>query len=326
MATEYGLLLPHFGQHTSTEKILDGARRAEELGFDSVWVRDHLLFYPHGMEGTDRTFLDPFVVLAAVGGATKKIKMGAGALIPHRHPLLLASMINSIVNLVGDRVEWGFGLGTFQQEFDAIGMGEWERKEVLAEQVSILRRLWSEPSLTFQGKFYKFQDCELTPRPPTPPRIWYAGGTPASVRRALRYCQGWLPGRITLKTYQKRVEKLRAGAEEQGKPRLLEGCIPITSIDIDRETALKKVNLEGLLANANKNRFWVKPESGTFSKGENLEGSLIFGSPEDVVGQVKNFLEVGIDHLIFDLRFRYDEWFYCMDLLGKEVLPQLRKQ
>jgi len=325
VATEYGLLLPHFGKYASGENILEGAKRAEQLGFDSVWVRDHLIFYPHGMEGTDNTFFDPFVALAAVGGATKKIKLGTGSLIPYRHPLLLAAMINSTVNLVGDRVEWGLGLGNFQQEFDAIGMGDWKRDEVVSEQVRILRKLWMEPRVTFEGKFYKFQDCGLKPMPPTPPRIWYAGGTPASVRRALEYCEGWLPGRITVMTYKKRVEKLRAGAQEQGKPRLLEGCIPITSVDVDRETALKKINLEGLLANANKQRFWVKPEAGTFSKAEDLEGSLIFGSPDEVVRGVQKFLEVGIDHVVFDLRFRYQEWFECMDLLGREVLPQLRK-
>jgi alkanesulfonate monooxygenase SsuD/methylene tetrahydromethanopterin reductase-like flavin-dependent oxidoreductase (luciferase family) len=121
------------------------------------------------------------------------------------------------------------------------------------------------------------------------------------------------------------VEKLRAGAAAQGRPRLHEGCIPITSIDVDRETALRKVNVQGLLANASKQKFWVKPASGSFSKWEDLEGSFIVGSPDDVVNEVKKYLEVGIDHIVFDLRFRYDEWERSIDLLGKEVLPRVRK-
>ncbi|MEE8161745.1 MAG: LLM class flavin-dependent oxidoreductase [Acidobacteriota bacterium] len=324
MATEFGQLLPHFGQYANAKNILEGSRRAEELGFDSVWARDHLIFHPHGMEGTNNTFYDPFIVLAAVGGATSKIKLGTGSLIPHRHPLLLASMMNGLLNLVGDRCEWGFGLGNFQHEFDALGMGEWERKELVPEQLEIIRKLWSEPSVSFEGKFYKFEDCGLSPSPPSPQRIWYAGGTPASVRRALRYCEGWMPGRITLPTYKKRVEKMRASAEEQGRPRVLEGCIPITSIDQSREAALEPVNVQGLLANANKQRFWVKPESGTFSEPEDLEGSFMFGTPDDIVREAKKFMEVGIDQLVFDLRFRYDTWFDGIELLGKEVLPKLR--
>jgi alkanesulfonate monooxygenase SsuD/methylene tetrahydromethanopterin reductase-like flavin-dependent oxidoreductase (luciferase family) len=110
-----------------------------------------------------------------------------------------------------------------------------------------------------------------------------------------------------------------------GKPRFLEGCIPIISIDVDRETALRKVNVQGLLKNANEQKFWVKPESGSFTTWQDLEGSFMVGSPDDVVRDVEKYLEVGIDHIVFDLRFRFDEWDRCMDLLGKEVLPKLRK-
>ena len=144
MATEFGLLLPHFGQYASAENILEGSKRAEELGFDSVWARDHLIFHPHGMEGTNNTFYDPFIVLAAVGGATSKIKLGTGSLIPHRHPLLLASMMNGLLNLVGDRCEWGFGLGNFQHEFDALGMGEWDSgRSPQTCRIFLRRRCWA---------------------------------------------------------------------------------------------------------------------------------------------------------------------------------------
>ncbi len=325
MPTEYGLLLPHFGAEAGREKILSGARKTEELGFDSVWVRDHIIFHPHGMEGADNSFIDPFVVMAAAGAATKRIKLGTGSLIPHRHPLLLALMVSSLQYMVGNRLELGLGLGNDDHEFDSIGMAGWKRDEVVAEQVAILRKAWTEASFSFEGKFYKFQEVGLKPRPAVMPAIWYAGGTPASVRRALEYGDGWLPGRITLATYRKRVEKLRSEAAARGRPRLLEGCIPITSIAQDRETALRKVNVQGLLSGANKQKFWVKPASGSFSKAEDLEGSLIAGSPDDVIREVEKYLEVGIDHLVFDLRFRFDEWDRSIELLGKEVLPRLRK-
>ena len=325
MATEYGLLLPHFGGDASKEKIIEGSRRAEQLGFDSVWVRDHLVFHPHGMEGTDNTHIDAFVALAAVGTATSKIKLGAGSLIPHRHPLLLGMMLNSLAYMVGDRLILSFGLGTFQEEFDALGIGEWPRDELVREQVDILRKVTSLDHTSYEGKFYRFHDVGFKPKYPSKLEIWYAGATPAAVRRALEYCDGWLPGRITLATYRKRVEKLRAGAAAQGRPRLHEGCIPITSIDDDRETALKKVNIAGLLGNANKQKFWVKPPSGSFEKAEDLEGSFIAGSPDDVVREVGKYLEVGIDHIVFDLRFRYTEWERSIELLGKEVLPRVRK-
>jgi alkanesulfonate monooxygenase SsuD/methylene tetrahydromethanopterin reductase-like flavin-dependent oxidoreductase (luciferase family) len=325
MATEYGLLVPHFGPDTSREKLREGAKKAEALGFDSLFVRDHLVFHPHGMEGTDNTFIDPFIALTAMGVVTSKIKLGFGSLIPHRHPLLCALMVNSLEYMVGDRLVLSMGLGNFQVEFDALGTGEWKRDELVEEQVTIMRNAWSKDHFTHEGQYYKIGEVGFKPRPAKVPEIWYAGGTPASVRRALAYCEGWLPGRITLDTYKKRVQKLREDAQAAGRSRVLEGCIPITSIDVDRETALRKVNVAGLLDNANKQKFWVKPESGSFTKWEDLEGSFLAGSPDDIVHEVQKFLEVGIDLIVFDFRFRFDEWDRSLELLGKEVLPRLRK-
>lgn len=326
MPTEYGLLLPHFGPHASKEKLIEGAKKAEALGFDSVFVRDHLVFHPHGMEGTDNTFIDPFVVLAAIGAVTSKIKLGFGSLIPHRHPLLLALMINSLEYMAGQRLLLSLGIGNFQVEFDALGMKDWPRDEVAAEQVEILRKSWTHEHFSFEGKYYKNADIGFKPRVAKPLPIWYAGATPASVRRALAFCDGWFPGRITLNTYKKRVEKLRTDAAAMGRARLFEGSIPITSIDLDRETALRKVNVQGLLKNANEQKFWVKPESGSFQTWQDLEGSFLVGSPDDIVKDVEKYLEVGIDHIVFDLRFRFDEWDHSINLLGKEVLPRLRKR
>src|SRR5713226_2805929 len=144
MPTQYGLLLPHFGPNASKEKVIEGSKKAERMGFDSVWVRDHLVFHPHGMEGTDNTFIDPFVALASIGAVTKKIKLGFGSLIPHRHPLLLSLMINSLQYMAGDRLLLSLGLGNFQVEFDALGMTDWKRDEVVEEQVAILKKSWSQ--------------------------------------------------------------------------------------------------------------------------------------------------------------------------------------
>lgn len=327
MATEYGLLLPHFGAECDKDKVIEGSKKAEALGFDSVWVRDHLVFHPHGMEGTNNNFIDPFVVLAAIGAVTSKIKLGFGSLIPHRHPLLTALMINSLEYMAGERLILSMGIGNFQVEFDALGMHDWPRDKVAKEQLEIIRTAWTEDQFEFDGEFYKNAKLGLNPRVRETLPFWYAGGTPASVRRALDFCDGWLPGRITLNTYKKRVEKLRNDAVEMGKPRLLEGCIPITSIDHDRESALRKVNVEGLLENANgpMGKFWTKPDSGSFTTWEDLEGSFIVGDPDDVVRDVEKYLEVGIDHIVFDLRFRFDEWDLSIDLLANEVLPRLRK-
>src|SRR5918912_1647588 len=138
----YGLLLPHFGEHASRKNLLEGAQKAEEYGFDSVWVRDHLVFHPHGMEGQDRTHVDPMVTLGLIAGVTDKLILGTGSLIPYRHPIQTALALASLEFVAGPgRVIAGFGLGTFEHEFAAAGLGGIDRRELIAEQVAVIRRL-----------------------------------------------------------------------------------------------------------------------------------------------------------------------------------------
>ncbi len=95
---KFGLLLPHFGEHASKDNLLRGSQRAEELGFDSVWVRDHLVFEPHGeMEKPNRSFYDALTTLTAIGAVTERIELGTGSLIPFRHPLVTAPIAVRVV-------------------------------------------------------------------------------------------------------------------------------------------------------------------------------------------------------------------------------------
>src|SRR5437762_2556611 len=100
-ALQYGVLLPHFGSHAGRERLLGGARDIEAYGFDSVWVRDHLVFHPHEFEDQDRTHVDPFVVLSALASVTDKLTLATGTLIPHRHPILAALMLGSLDFIAG---------------------------------------------------------------------------------------------------------------------------------------------------------------------------------------------------------------------------------
>ena len=92
MATKlkFGLLLPHFGEYASSESCIEGSKKAEEYGFDSVWVRDHLVFEPHGMEGNDNTHIEGLLILAAIASVCKKLILGTGTMISHRSPIHLA--------------------------------------------------------------------------------------------------------------------------------------------------------------------------------------------------------------------------------------------
>ena len=322
----YGLLLPHFGEHASRDNLLETAHAAERYGFDSVWVRDHLVYHPHGMEGQDRTHVDPVVTLALIAGVTDKLMLGTGSLIPYRHPIQAALALSSLEFVAGPgRVVAGFGLGTFDHEFNAAGLAGIDRRELMEEQVAVMRALWTGDEVGYHGKFYNFEKVDIHPSPSAPGSIpiWYCGNSPASVRRAVEYCDGWMPGRITLPTFEKRVQRMRKLAIEAGKPMPTAAAIPITSPGRTPEEAYAKVNWQGMMEQALHAKW--ESRSGTFERPEDLEGALIAGPPEIIIEETLKYQTAGLSHIVYDLRFRFDEWRECVRLLGEEVLPELPK-
>jgi alkanesulfonate monooxygenase SsuD/methylene tetrahydromethanopterin reductase-like flavin-dependent oxidoreductase (luciferase family) len=322
---QLGLLLPHFGEHANGEKIIAGSVRAEQLGFDSVWVRDHIVFEPHGeFEKPDPSFYEALTVLTAVGAATSTLGLGTGALIPFRHPVHTAMTAATLTRMVGDRLILGIGTGNFDSEFATVGLGGIPRVDLVRANVEIWRDLWSGASVTRHDGIFDFDEVGVHPQPAgggIP--VWYCGNTPKSVRIAAEFCDGWMPGRISLPTIRKRVTALEEAAAAGGRPRPTVAAIPTTSVAATREEALSRVNVPGLLKWANNAKFWVKPPSGTFADIADIEGVLVYGTPDDIVEQVKRIAAAGVDHLVFDFRLSFDRWEEQMELLGAEVLPRL---
>jgi alkanesulfonate monooxygenase SsuD/methylene tetrahydromethanopterin reductase-like flavin-dependent oxidoreductase (luciferase family) len=323
MATRFGLLVPHFGEEADQDLLVEGARLAERLGFDSLWVRDHLVFHPHGMEGTDRTFVEPFVTLTYLAGVTERIGLGAATIIPFRHPIQMAYSIASMSWLTRRPFDLGIGAGNFQHEFDVIGMGDARRPEMMKEQTLIARRLWAGETVEWHSELYDFADVDLKPQPVHPVPVWWGGATPASARLAVDFCEGWLPGRITFPTYEKRVTDIRRMTEEQAKAPVMVGAVPVTSIDTTTKGALDRLNVPGLIKNANAQKFWIKPEGGEFTRIEELDGSILAGTPDDIVAGVQRYQEIGCDLLIFDFRMRFPDWLEQIETLAREVLPRV---
>ena len=323
--TRFGLLVPHFGLEADQDLLIEGARLAERSGFDSLWVRDHLVFHPHGMEGTDRTFIEPFVTLSYLAGVTEKIGLGAATIIPFRHPIYMAYSVASMSWITRRTFDLGIGAGTFDHEFAVIGQADEDRVAMMKEQVLIARRLWSGETIEWKSDRYTFDDVDLKPQPVHPVPVWWGGATPAAARLAVDFCEGWLPGRITFPTYKARVNKIREMTAEQGKPMIMTGAVPVTSIDDSFEAATKRVNVPGLIKNANAQKFWIKPKSGEFTKIEELDGSILMGSPDDIVRGVQRYQELGCDLLVFDFRMRFPDYLEQIEILAKEVLPKVQK-
>jgi alkanesulfonate monooxygenase SsuD/methylene tetrahydromethanopterin reductase-like flavin-dependent oxidoreductase (luciferase family) len=323
---KFGLVLPHFGQHASVEKCLEGAIKAEAYGFDSVWVRDHLVFTPYALEGTDYTHIEGLLVLSAVAAVTNNLTVGTAMTICHRNPIHLAQCFAALSRIANGRVIMGMGLGGFPHEFAAAGLpsAPAERAYLAKINADLCRRLWAGERVSYQDAYYNFQNVALKPTPVSPIPIWCGGSTPAACRRVVAFGDGWLPARITLATFTKRMAYLREVSKQAGRPMITAGVMPLTSIARDKATALRHVNVKGLIYEANKNSSWAKPAGGTFATLDDIHGLILAGTADDIVRQARAYQAVGADLVVFDLRFRYSDWYQQIDLLGNEVLPALQ--
>ena len=317
---KFGVLLPHFGKEASASRLIDGSRMCEELGFESVWVRDHLLWHPHGMEKAGLKFVEPLITLAAIAAVTKKMILGTAVLIPVRWPLKLSQDLASLSFMAGGRVIAGIGLGSMPAELTAGGLKGEERVEILRETVEICRHIWKENNASYKGKIFSFDDVTIEPKPVEPIPFFYGGSTRASIRRVAEYCDGWIAGRVPMATFDDRLKYLRSLTERN----IALANIPIVCIEKDRARAFARVNVEELAGSSEGSKHWVKPPSGRFSTIEDLEGLLIAGNPDDCAKEIEKFRQRGIEHLVLDLRLQYDRYEEILRLISEELLPRYR--
>jgi probable F420-dependent oxidoreductase len=192
---------------------LEQAQRVEELGFDSLWVSEHMLFYVP-------TF-DAITVLAAFAARTERILLGSAVLLlPLRHPTVIAKEVAGLDIISNGRIILGVGVGgEFPREFVACGVPVNERGRRTDEAIEVMRRLWSESRVNHEGRFFRLEDATMEPKPvqkPGPP-IWVAGRSEAAMKRAATLGDGYMPYLFSPDRYRDSLEKVSALAHEAGR-------------------------------------------------------------------------------------------------------------
>jgi len=188
------------------------ARRAEEAGFESIWVGDHVAL-PREARGDTEARLDAVTALAYLAAVTTRVRLGFGVLVlPQRQPVLMAKQITSIDVLSGGRVIVGIGAGYVEPELRATGVPLAERGARTDEYLAAMRELWTSPEPTFDGRFVSFDGVFQTPRPvqkPHPPVV-VGGHSDAAMRRAVRSANGWYGVYVDLAETAELLARLRA--------------------------------------------------------------------------------------------------------------------
>lgn len=214
---------------TDGDSSLELCRRAEALGFDSVWGGEHVIVparidspYPYTPDGEmpgeeDAMIPDPLIWLAYVAAAAPTLRLGTCILIlPERNPIVLAKELATLDHLTGGRVELGIGVGWMREEFEVLGV-PWERRGARTDEyVAAMKALWAGPRAEFHGEFVDFAPVTCSPRPLQKSiPIMVGGDSPAAIRRAARYGDSYFPGTTEPEQLQSRVVDLRSAAVAQ---------------------------------------------------------------------------------------------------------------
>ena len=196
------------------------AARADELGFHSVWVHDHVFNVGHVLERIgDKPYYEPLTLLAFVAARTTRVRLGTSVLVlPYHNPIRLAKAAATLDVLSGGRLILGIGVGAIENEMEAMGTPFKERGKFTDEAVTVMRTLWSEEDPHFVGKYSQFSGMKFSPKPAqTPIPIVVGGVSHAAIRRAARTGDGWQPIGLSPEKLQQGIAVLREEARAAGR-------------------------------------------------------------------------------------------------------------
>jgi len=228
MSTKTGAFFPTRDVPADQALIKDWTQAAEEIGFDYIEVSDHVLGANRdehknfeGPYDVDDSFHETFCTLSFMAAVTKNIGLVSGVLIlPQRQTALVAKQAAQVDVLSNGRLRLGVGVGWNPVEYEALGQDWTRRGKRQSEQIELLKKLWTERSVNFQGEFDQVTHAGVNPLPiqHTIP-VWFGGGSDATLKRAAHLGDGWIPlGNPGSKTI-KMIEKLNSFLEEENRDR-----------------------------------------------------------------------------------------------------------
>lgn len=297
---KFGVCIPHYGRPIEVNALTEMAVKAEEMGFDSVWVTDHIIVpdvlpdrppeivYRHDM-------LEPITLLARLGAVTHRVNIGTSVIIlPYRNPVILAKAIATADVLSNGRVIFGAAVGWMEGEFEALNAEFKERGAVSDEYLGLLKELWTNPRPKVDGPNFQFSDVTFSPMPvqqPHPP-IWIGGRSRVGARRAAKYGDVWHPVQIPAAEVKEKVEYMREYCQRIG-----------------RETPPELSFRCNLL-------FSDGPASG--------ERGALQGTTEEIIGDINDYAGAGVGHIIMEIPGEsFSEKFAAMERFQRDIVPHV---
>jgi F420-dependent oxidoreductase-like protein len=295
------------------------ARTAESVGFEGLFRSDH---YLTGRAGGSRSSLDAWAVLAALAAITERIKLGTlVSPITFRHPSVLGKMATTVDHISGGRVELGIGAGWHEPEHEAYGFafpGTAERFEILAEQIEIIVRQWSEGTFDFSGSHYTLKSCEALPKPvqqPRPNLIVGGSGNRRSAALAARWADEYNTVFPTLEEAASRRRRLEKAWEDSGRDpeglvfSVMTGCVVGSDASDVRERAQRVMRRGNETGNVDD---WIAEKRHRW----------VIGTIDESISQLRHLETAGVQRIMLQHNDHAD--LEMVELVGMQVAPALR--
>ena len=321
----FGIVLPTRGVLFSgadpRKDVIGLGKLTEEYGYYAVWAGDSILAKPR---------LDSIAVLSAVAGATEKVKLGTScfASFPLRHPILLGYQWATLDQLSGGRTILVVCQGTptkhgkiYRNEYDAFGIAPIEKVERVNEGIEILRKIWKEDNVTYNGKIYKFKDVTVLPKPVQKNcPIWIASnprstgeleGAPGNIEgnfeRVGKYADGWMTTMVTPGEYQEDLGKVLGYAKKYGKSKSKFKASLYYNVVMGEKKHAGDEAVDFLT------KYYREDASGVLDKW------VAFGTRADVMKKLEAFVDAGVED--FNIRFVAWDQIHQLKKFSKEILP-----
>jgi probable F420-dependent oxidoreductase len=303
-----GFVIPQIGPWAGPDSLTRAATRAEDIGFDGLWVTERLLVpvqptapYPVAdgrIPDVYKTTLDPLDSLTFVAGQTSRVTLGTSILnLAWYNPVLLARRLTTLDVLSKGRLRIGFGMGWSPEEYEAAGSSWESRGKRFEEALQLLTLIWTTDPVEFKGSFFSVPRSHIGPKPvqkPHPP-IYMAAYTPAALSRVARYSNGWHPVGIPPASVAQMFDGIKAMAQEAGR-------------DPGQLELIMRANTE------------------VTDKALGDDRATFCGTPEQIAADIAETREIGATELIFDATFD-PEVRSAEDLLERlELFAQLARQ
>jgi len=293
---KFGVMVPHWGESSSPEAILKVAQEAETLGFDSLWLGDHVSVPLADDTAARDRFYEMVTTLGYLVGVTSRIKLGTGVMIlPYRHPVFVASAVATAHELSGGRIIFGGASGWMKLEFSALGVPFKARGARTDEYIEVIKHLWTNPRpQSFHGSYVDFDNIKFSPElyPGEIPPMWIGGNSRAAASRAVDMGDAWFPLHLSVGNFERRLAYLFELCEQRGR----EGS-PLVAMG----------------------------SSIDFSPADGVAQAGFQGAVPEVFELIGCYRDLGLDYLILDFpRQSLEKFIESLAQFAEQVIPAFR--